>query len=180
MAPIIPASAEHRGNTLMALASVQVGSGFSDQYLGFTGIAAGNGFPALPNPMGTTPAPVYTPNIDPGMVTYDLMGNLHTIDWTLYLFGVQYYLPPNGNVWFSGNFANEDSGNIASFGIAPASVYTKAMWFDTCLFWQVTPAIRFGAEYAQYRQTYADRIEATGENTEATSHRLQFTGWFIF
>jgi hypothetical protein len=116
------------------------------------------------------------PNADPGPVTYDAQGQLQTIDWTVFLVGLQYYFPPSGKVWIAANFSQIKSGNIASFGPAaspPAGVYTKEQWFDGCLFWQLTPAVRFGVEYAQFKQTYADGIEAT-------NHRAQFSGWFLF
>jgi hypothetical protein len=165
--PIIPVTGEDHGNKLTLQGAIQTGSGFSDQYLAFTG---GVGFPTLPN------GSAFAPNADPGPVTYDAQGQLQTIDWTVFLVGLQYYFPPSGKVWIAANFSQIKSGNIASFGPAaspPAGVYTKEQWFDGCLFWQLTPAVRFGVEYAQFKQTYADGIEAT-------NHRAQFSGWFLF
>jgi hypothetical protein len=180
LAPIIPASEDHHGNTLMVQGSFQTGAGFNDQYLGFTG---GVVFPAPANPAMTMPAPTYTPNVDPGIVTFNQgTGRLLPVKWTLFLVGLQYYLPPNGNFWIATNFSRTTMSDVASYGFTipgaltaaqQAGLYTKAMWFDANLMWQVLPAVRFGVEYSQYRQTYLDGVEAK-------THRGQFTGWFLF
>jgi hypothetical protein len=163
--PIIPASADDTGNKLTVQGSFQTGSGFNDQYLAFSG---GITFPTL---MSSTAA-TYAPNVDSGLVTYDAAGQLHTIDWTVYLAGLQYYFPPSGKVWISVNVSQLKSGNIATYG-PPTGVFKKELWADGCLFWQTTAAVRFGVEYARFRQTY-------GDNVVATNHRAQFTGWFAF
>ena len=46
-------------------------------------------------------------------------------------------------------------------------------WFDVNLFWDATPAVRFGAEYSYTKQTYGDGVEA--KNT-----RGQFSAFYIF
>ena len=160
-----------RGNALTLTGSFQTGSGFNDQYSGLNG---GSSYPVL--------TPAYVPNIDPGLVTYDPTGKLHTINWMSFLAGVQYYLPPSGNVFVSVNVAQMKSDNIASFLVAPGAtataaqlgtVFNKVQWGDANLFWNVTPALRFGAEYAYYRQTYADGVVVK-------NHRAQFSGFLLF
>jgi len=170
MIPVIPATAGHIGNALTLNGSFQTGSGFNDQYTGFTG---GVTYPAVPNPGMATPAPTFTPNIDNGLVTYDATGALHTINWTSFLAGFQYYLPPSGSFFISANVSQMKSDNIASFGAAPTAVFTKVQWADGNLFWNVTPALRFGAEYAYYRETFAN-------NDVVKNHRGQFSGFFLF
>jgi hypothetical protein len=176
MIPILRATPTNFGNALTVNGSFQTGTGFNDQYTALTG---GVTYPAVPNPQMVTPAPTFTPNIDPGLVTYDLNGGLHTIDWRSFLVGLQYYLPPSGNVFISANYSQMTSDNIASYlapGATPdprASVFNKIQWGDFNLFWNVTPALRFGAEYAYWRETYADGVVAT-------NHRGQFSGFFVF
>jgi hypothetical protein len=167
MIPVLPATADHHGNALTLNGSLQTGTGFNDQYSGFTGFVAPAGFPALPNGMA------FAPNIDTGLVTYDPQGNLHTIDWTSYLVGLQYYLPPSGNVFISANYARMKSGNIDSFGSAKGSIYNKYDWWDVNLFWNALPSTRFGLEYAFYKSSYAD-------GSSASNNRAQFAGWFFF
>jgi hypothetical protein len=167
--PVIPGTADNHGNALTLNASLQTGTGFNDQYSGFTG---GISFPNVP---GTMTA--FTPgiaNVDNGAVTYDTQGNLKTIDWTSYLLGLQYYLPPSGNVWIAANFAQMKSGNIASLVAAPgAGVFKKVQWYDANLFWNVVPSTRFGLEYAFWKDTF-------GDGSTASNHRVQFSGYFMF
>jgi hypothetical protein len=167
--PIVRATDNSRANALTLTASFVNGSGISDQYTGLTG---GISFPALPNPTGITPAPTYSPNIDAGLVTYGLDGRLHAIKWQSYIAGLQYYLPPLGNVWVSTNFSHMRSSNIASWG-DPSKVFTESLWADANLFWDIDGAMRLGAEYAYFRQKYAD-----GEI--AKNHRVQLSAFYIF
>ena len=91
--PIIPATKDHMENALGIQAEFAKGSGFSDQYSSFTGGAT---FPNLPVPAGSPPGTAATPfsaDIDNGVVTYDSKGNLHSIDWQIYLVGGQYHMP---------------------------------------------------------------------------------------
>jgi hypothetical protein len=165
--PVIPQTSLSSMGALTLIGSLQTGSGFSDQYTALTG---GSAFPAFP---ATAPATPATANIDAGMVTYDAAGNLHTIDWTNFLIGAQYYLPPAGDVWLSINFSQLKSGNIDDYGGNPATLFTTMRWHDACLFWSVTPAVRVGAEYAYFKQTFAD-------DTTRDSHRVQTSALYLF
>ncbi|MEO8181450.1 MAG: porin [Deltaproteobacteria bacterium] len=165
--PVIPASSLPGIGALSLHGSFQTGSGFNDEYTGLTG---GVGFPTFP---ATAPATPATPNIDPGLVTYDAQGQLHTIDWNIFLAGFQYFLPPAGAVWISGAFSQLKSGNIDSYGAAPGSVFTKMQWYDVNLVWNVTPVVRFGLEFASGKQTFADA-------TTRDNRRVQFSGFYQF
>ena len=167
--PIIPASEGSKANALTLTASFVNGTGIADQYTGLTG---GIGFPALPNPTGTSPAPTYSPNIDNGLVTYGKDGRLHAINWQSYLLGAQYYLPPTGNVWLSANVSHMKSTNIDSWG-DPGKVFVESLWADANAFWDIDGAMRVGAEYAYFHQKYAD-----GET--AKDSRVQLSAFYIF
>jgi len=181
MLPIIPATPANLGNALTVNGSFQTGSGFNDQYTGLTG---GVTYAGLPNPTMANPAPTFNTvtNIDPGLATYDPTGALHTVNWNSFLVGLQYYLPPSGNFFLSANFSQMKSNNIASFLVAPGAtptaaqlgtVFNKVQWGDINLFWNVTPALRFGAEYAYFRETYADGLVVKNQ-------RGQFSGYYVF
>ena len=61
------------------------------------------------------PPPLYRPNIDSGIVTFDADGNLKTIDWRALVVGFQYYLPvADGRVWVSANYSQLKSNNIVA------------------------------------------------------------------
>lgn len=167
--PIIRATDTTKANALTLTASFVNGTGIADQYTGLTG---GIGFPALPNPTGASPAPTYSANIDSGLVTYGKDGRLHAINWRSYIVGLQYYLPPAGNVWISGNFSQMKSTNIDSWG-DPGKVFTDSLWADANLFWDIDGSMRVGAEYAYFRQKYADA-------ESAKNSRLQVSAFYIF
>jgi hypothetical protein len=162
--PLIPATKDGKDNSLAVNGEFASGGGIADQYTGLTGGAA---FPALAS--GT-----YTPNIDPGIVTYHAgTGRLHYLKWTSYLVGAQYYLPGvDGRVWVSGNFSRITSPNLRRFGTRTA-VLDHEDWFDVNLFGDPAPAVRLGLEYANFHDRYAD-------GTNAINHRVQFSGFFIF
>ena len=144
------------------------GSGIADLY---TGLSGGVANPALPNPTMAATAPVYTPNVDGGLVIFTADGKLHPVQWTSYMAGLQFYLPGN-TIWVAGNYSHMSSGNAADLGTA-TKVFDKSDWFDANLFVDATPAVRFGLEFAQFRQTYVD-------NTSATDNRFQFSAFYIF
>lgn len=170
LVPIIPAASKtDRGNALTLSASFVTGAGIADLY---TGLSGGVSEPALPNPDGTSPAPTYTPNVDNGLVLFRADGSLHPIQWTSFLAGLQYYLPCEGKVWVSANASHLSSANADLFGAA-MKVFTRQLWWDTNLFVDVTPAVRFGVEYSRTKQTYADA-------TDAINSRVQLSGFLIF
>jgi hypothetical protein len=167
--PIIPGTAEQRGNTLTLNASFVTGTGIVDLYQDLTG---GVTFPSLPNPMMLSPAPTYPADIDNGLVFFDAAGALRTVDWRSLLLGLQYYLPPSGALWISGNASWMSSGNIADSGTA-SQLVKRTLWADLNLFGRLGEAVRVGAEYAWFRQTYADGVKAV-------NHRVQVSFFYVF
>jgi hypothetical protein len=168
--PVIPATADDRANALTLNGSFVTGSGIADLYTGLTG---GVGFPSLPNPMMTNPAPTYTPDLDPGLATFDSDGNLHPINWQSYMLGLQYYLPPSGKIWIAANYSHMKSSNAGDFVSDRTKVFVKSDWADGNIFWDALPSTRLGIEYAYFHQTYAD-------DKTAKNHRLQFSAFYMF
>jgi hypothetical protein len=184
--PVIPATRGHEGNSLSINGEFVTGSGMSDLYTGLTG---GLTFPTYVNTaLALNPAPTYPQDVDNGMVTYALDGSLHAIQWTTFLVGLQYYLPGlGGDVWVSGNFARTQSNNIdqythpaatspdtsQSYYPSNATVRKAENFFDVNAFWQVVPGVRFGLEYANFNDEYADGVHAI-------NNRFQGSGFFVF
>jgi hypothetical protein len=161
--PVIPGTHNHRGNALTLNGSFANGTGYADL---FTGLTGGIAFPNLPS--GGT----YNANIDNGIVVFTSDGTLHTVDWRAFLVGAQYYLPPDGQIWFSGNFSQTYSSNGAKLG--PASrIFDHSWWADGNIFYEPIAPLRFGLEYSYFHQTYVD-------GAVATNHRFQLSGFFIF
>jgi hypothetical protein len=184
--PIIPATKDKRDNALSVHGEFVSGQGSSDLYTGLTG---GITFPYLPNTTGINPAPSYPQNVDNGIAAFDANGNLHAINWTSYLFGLQYYLPiANGRVFVAGNYSHMQSSNIADFtqsfgNAAPdptkfhftsdAAVRKSIDFVDAMLFGDVTNGVRLGVEWAHYVDHYVD-------GTSAKNDRIQGAGMFMF
>lgn len=158
--PVIPGrDANDRGNRLTLTGSFVEGTGIADL------VTAGGGatFPTLPNPAQANPPPLYSPDIDNGLVTFDRTGVLHTIDWRTLMVGLQYYLPPSGRVIFSVNYTQSYSKNMASLyprGGAEIELLSRvahlSRYADANLFWDVTPAVRVGGSVQYTTVEYID------------------------
>jgi hypothetical protein len=158
--PVIPADhGDDRGNRLTLVGGFVTGTGIADL------ITAGGGatFPTLPNPALANPPPLYNPDIDEGLVTFDTRGVLHTIDWQAFRVGLQYYLPPAGRVFVSLNYTHASSKNMAALfprGGAEiellARVAERSEYADANLFWDATPAVRFGGSFQYTTVEYID------------------------
>jgi hypothetical protein len=160
LVPIIPArDAGDRGNRLTLTGSFVVGTGIGD----LVNAEGGASFPTLPNPALANPPPLYTPNIDDGIVTFDSTGVLHTIDWQTFMIGLQYYLPPRGRVILSANVTEGYSKNMAQLFPRGGSeiellsrVAKLSRYADANVFWDVTPAVRVGASFQYTTTEYVD------------------------
>jgi hypothetical protein len=170
--PLVSPEGTDRSNSLTLTGSYVRGTGIADLYTGLTG---GIGYPSLPNPTMAATAPTYTPDIDAGLVTYGPAGDLHTIDWQSFIVGAQYYLPPSGSVWISGNYSQMDSGNIDKYTTTATApkVFKRSQFADGNLFWDATKTVRFGAEFAWFKQKFVD-------DSTATNYRGQFSAFYIF
>jgi hypothetical protein len=157
--PVIPAAdANDRGNRLTLTGSFVTGTGIAD--LLTTG--GGAQFPTLPNSMQQSPPPLYTPDIDNGLVTFDQQTSiLHTINWQAFKVGLQYYLPPmNGRLILAANYTYSHSDNMAQLFRAGGaeiellgSIADTSYYADGNLFFDATPAIRFGIS-GQYTEVH--------------------------
>jgi hypothetical protein len=191
--PIIPvADSAHRANALTVTGEAVTGTGAADQY---TGMTAGATMPnQLPLPPGTNysylgvPSTIsgaqplfglpYTPNVDPGLVAFDLHGVLHTINWRTFVVGLQYYLPPSGRIFITGNYSMGKSDNIQSFyhpdsalrypWVNPLGVFYSSWYADGNLFFDVTPSVRVGLSYQHVAQKLADGTNVHNDRYETT------------
>jgi len=158
--PVIPASdANDRGNRLTLTGSFVTGTGIGDLITSGGGAA----FATLPNPAQANPPPEYEADIDRGLVSFDTQGKLHTIDWQAFKVGLQYYLPPSGRVIFSANYTHSHSKNMAKlFPQGGAEIELLGRVADTShygdvnLFWDATPAVRFGLSGQYTKVEYLD------------------------
>jgi len=158
--PVIPAAHEgDRGNRLTLVASAVRGTGIADL------ITSGGGakMPPLPNPQQIIPWPVYEANIDSTLVTFDANGDIHTLNWTAFRVGLQYYLPPSGRLLFAANYTESVSDNMAklfpqgsSLVELRATMADTSRYLDANLFWDATPALRLGLSGQYTEVEYLD------------------------
>ncbi len=192
--PIIPvADSTHRGNALTVTGEFVTGTGDADQY---TGMTAGATMPNVqPLPPGTSfdirgmvqtsdkaASPLvglpYTPNVDPGLVGLDVHGVYHTINWKTLVVGAQYYLPPDGRIFITGNYSLGKSDNIQSLyhsdlalrypWVNALAVYDFSWYVDGNIFFDVTPSTRVGLSYQHVAQELADGAHVHNDRYEAT------------
>ncbi len=160
LVPVIPAhGADDRGNSLTVTGSFVTGTGIGDLISSNGGAA----FPTLPNPAQANPAPLYTPNIDGGLVSFDNKGILRTIDWQAIKVGIQYYLPGSARVFVTANYSQAHSANMKKlFPRGGAEIELLGYVADTTqcgdasLYWDATAAVRFGATGAYTQVRYLD------------------------
>jgi hypothetical protein len=153
LVPIIRGSFEERANALTLNASFATGAGIADYQSGFTAGIGASG------------------PVDPGLVAL-VSGALRPIIWRTFRVGLQYYLPPNGNVWLAANWGQNDSPNAAALG-DPTKVYVTSRLGDVSVFWNVLPAVRLGVEYAFAWQRF-------GDDVEVHEHRGTVAAFFLF
>jgi hypothetical protein len=185
--PIIPATPKRHGNSLSVSGEFVYGGGISDLYTGLTG---GMQLPSLPNTTGLNPAPVYPQSFDNGTIVFDNGPNHdpHVIVWQTLTVGLQYYLPGAlGKVWLAANYSHTESPNIQDFTnpattppsplvssyVYSATVRKSEDFFDANLFIDPLPSVRIGLEYAYFGDHYVDGVQAT-------NHRAQVSGFFLF
>ena len=175
--PLIPAkSVTDRGNALSLTGEFSRGTGISDMYN--SDLTGGALFPTLPNPQNrgvdpANPPPIYQPNIDSGIVTYDGNGKVRTIDWQGFLVGAQYYLPiDHGRVWVSGNYSQIKSANIVKLTpvAGQSALYKEARYFDGNLFVALTGSLQIGYSFQMVEQTFGDGVKAKNYRNEGGLH----------
>jgi len=166
--PVVPADHDDLSNALSVTGEFTVGSGISDLYPGLTG---GVGFPALPNPNNEQAPPIYTPNIDPGIATFDASNTLKTVAWRALVVGAHYHFPfsHGKTLWVSGTYSMVQSSN--SLTLTPIQsryfVWNKGQYVDANLWWGVTPELQAGLSFQNTRQTFGDGTVAQNNRGEA-------------
>ena len=174
--PVVRATATNWNNALTLTASFVRGQAIADLFTGLTG-----GVSLTPLPADAAgKASSFAMDIDNGLVIFDNSGQMHAIRWQSVLVGAQYYLPTTPlRMWVSGNYSHMNSSDIKNIVIdkngsnVSGKIFDKSDFADGNLFVDANQAIRFGLEYAWYRQTYLDGVQGT-------NHRVQFSGFYIF
>jgi hypothetical protein len=167
--PVIPAAHDDLSNALSLTGEFTTGSGISDLYTGLTG---GVLFPTLPNPNNSDLVPTYTPNIDPGIVTFDGSNVVQPVKWSAFVVNAHYHLPfgEGKKVWVSGTYSQVKSNNVLA--LTPVQgrpfVWDKGQYYDANVWWGVTPAVQVGLSFQHGQQTYGDGVVAKNNRGEGS------------
>jgi hypothetical protein len=169
--PLVPATNGVGENALTFTGSFVYGQSIADLYTGLTGGAAFAAPP--PNAMGV--AQTYPQDIDNGLAVFSADGVLHAIRWQSYILGLQYYLPTPNKMFLAVNYSHMSSSDIANLqtDANKTKMFNKSDWADANLFVDANAAVRFGLEYAYFKQTYLDGVKGTNS-------RVQFSAFYIF
>jgi hypothetical protein len=167
--PLIPASGNDLGGALSVTGELTYGSGISDLYPGLTG---GVGFPSLPNPNNTQVVPQYTPDIDPGIVTFDANFQLQAVKWTGVVTNFHYHLPvaDGRKLWVSGTFSMAKSNNALDLTPQAGQQFTwnKGVYADGNVWIGLTPYVQMALSAQWMQQTFGDGVTATNLRGEAS------------
>ncbi len=172
--PILPASSDTDfTNCLTFTGEFSIGSGIADRYSLLTG---GARFPALPNPSGAAIPPLFQPNIDSGLVTYDPDENLKTINWRGLVLGGQYYLPITAfRLWVTAIYAQVESDNLKNLTplMNHGGIFTKSTYVEGSFFVGITPDVHIGASLQVTEQQRAN-------GTKPRNTRVHLASNFFF
>ena len=172
--PVVPATGGSWDNALTLTGSFVRGQAFADQFSGLTG---GTTLASLPAD-ASGKASGYALDIDNGLVVFDANGAMRAIRWQAIMVGLQYYFPTPIRMWVAGNYSHMNSNDIKNLAIAGSSntaskLFDKSDFADGNFFVDATQSIRFGLEYAWFRQHYLDEVKGT-------NHRVQLSAFYIF
>ncbi len=172
--PIIPAHGpdkEDLSNALSLTVEGSMGSGIADMYPGLTG---GVLLPSLPNPQDVVPVPTYTPNVDPGLVTYDSYDVLHTINWSAAVANLHYHFPfgEGKRLWLSFTGSVIQSSN--SVDLTPVQgkslVWNKGNYLDGNVWISPTGPLLLGLSLQTMAQTFGDGVTARNYRGEGSCY----------
>jgi hypothetical protein len=174
MVPVIPAKDEYdRSNSLTIAGSYVTGTGIGD----LMRVDGGAKFTPLPNPARASPPPEYEPNVDEGLVSFDRLGVLNTIDWEGFRVDAQYYLPPNGRVRLAAIYSQAYSKNMDELfprGGAEIELLThvanRLRYVEGNIYWDVTPEVRVGAACIFTEVRYLDSMQPHNIRAKATAN----------
>jgi hypothetical protein len=168
---------------LSLIGEAVIGAGTSDLYtaLGAAGTSSPTALPPGSIAAGTTGT--YTPNFDPGLVAYDAAGHLELVRWSSYMIGAEYFPPGfGGRLWTFANRGHMQSANSRRFGgpdvLDPVAGRTRSSedFYNTGGFFDVTSAVRIGADVALYDDHYVDGTTAANYSVMVTAYLFFYTG----
>jgi hypothetical protein len=154
------------GHTLTFVGEFTTGSGYGDQFGGWTG-----GIRAPLNGTGATGAAANT-NLDAGLGDYFTDGAFHLIHLMTWNAQLQYNFADSSRTWMTLGHSSLFSNNISS-AVDVTDPYQRTESNFINVYHDFTKQVRVGLEYALLRTQYTDA-------TWANDNRYQASVWFLF
>ena len=173
--PLIAADDQSLGNTLSLVGSYTTGSGYGDQFIGWSGNGASQLNQATNGTAKTINAAGKTINLDQGIGDFDRNGNFNLEQITSYNLNLQYHLPGDLPDWVTAGFGILQSNNMNSLvdanGLSSAGkiTYDQARIYFVNYFHDFTNQIRIGAEYDYVDTEYGDGVIALDRRYQASA-----------
>jgi len=168
------------GNTMTLVGEFTSGTGYGDQFSGWTGNIA-NPLNTAKNNAPTSSAGVLgaAPNLDGGLGDYDSSGAFHLVHLLSWNAQVQYNLADTTRTWITLGHGELYSNNLISLQQANGNMTSGKVGYNreevsfANVFHDLTKQIRVGAEYDFVRTTYLDGVVAH-------DNRYQLSSWYMF
>jgi hypothetical protein len=173
---LIPVLASSDGkdvsNTLSLLGEFSLGTGYGDEFAGWTG--------NLASPLNSAAAaPSRNVNLDAGIGDFDSTGAFQLVNLRTFNTHLQYHLSAESRTWFNLGYGQLYSSNIGQLTNARGLTSSGSVPYDReevlfgNVFHDLSQAIRVAFEYSYLRTRYTDGV--FGHN-----NRLQLTAWLRF
>lgn len=164
MIPVIASSNEKEyGNTLSISGEFTSGSGYGDQFPGWTG--------NLAQTVSTKNSTA--PNLDAGQGGVDTSGNFQLVRLQSLNGQLQYHFPQGYETFATAGYGQVASNNISQLVPSTKVVYDRSETYFVNIFHDFTKQLRIAAEYDRFLTHYVTS-DYPGEN------RFQISGWFRF
>jgi hypothetical protein len=156
--PVIPAKAHDKSNSLSLVGEFVTGTSINDLYSGLTG-GVGSALPA-----GTH----FSGHLDSGLAGYDAAGKLVQPNWLTSFVGLEYYLP-GGRATLFVNWGHSQLNNAAEFSTPASALRNHSNLYEAGAFFDVTPEVRVGLDYARIVDVYQDGVTATNDSVQGSA-----------
>lgn len=167
--PILPAARDgSKGNSLTLTGTFTTGKGYGDLIGGLTGTSGASSLNQLSEV--ALPAGV-TVNTDLNLISFDAARDPTAVQWTGFVVGADYYLPPSGRIFISAVYAQVESDDVADNVTAAneGTVFDKASHYEGNVFFDVTPALRLGFNYQHREQEFLDGVKAKNDRYQLST-----------
>jgi hypothetical protein len=168
------------GNTLTLVGEFSTGTGYGDEFTGWSGnIANPLNTAKATSPAGVLAAAGQFPNLDGGIGDYDSSGAFHLVHLLSWNAQLQYNFVETSRTWMTLGHSELFSNNLSTLQQTTGFMSSGRVGYNReeatfiNVFHDLTKQIRVGAEYDYVRTSYLDGVIAH-------DNRYQLSSWYMF